>query len=220
MRIFYLFFGSFFLITPAFAQGAYVPPRNAPNIGPTPSTPQGELDELLDGKKVIRQPETIADYTYLHYKQCLATEHPILAGKDLQRMCSCTAANFSKTMSVADIREIEAGSAEGVFQRNRLLYFVYAPCVPPIIAKMVTSQCMSNKKNAYMMKNQGGMCACLGDRMETKFEEIVPAYIQDSMLFPSSPPNPLDLLVHERTFETQLRHFTNTCLFKYERRVR
>ncbi|MFK7839120.1 MAG: hypothetical protein AB8B83_02220 [Bdellovibrionales bacterium] len=201
-----------------YAQNTYTPPTEIPDIDlPRAVSPQDELDELLDGGKIIRTPQTLKEYTYLHYKQCLETEHPVLTSKDLKKMCSCTSQNFSKSMSVENIKEIEKGSAEGVFQQNRLLYFVYAPCVEPVLKNVLLLQCMQDKKAAMLMKNHPTYCICFSDEISRVFGEYAPKAIKSYIVQPDGRFDPLNLLINDYYFENELKHKTYVCHFRHEK---
>ena len=206
----------FFLIVCLFL--AFAQPVSAQTNATSPSTSKSQIDELLGNKKEQIVPTTIEGYAFLHYQQCMRTQHPILSGDDLMRMCTCTSTQLSNAMTFEQIKDIEAGGAEGIFQHNRMMLFVYAPCVKPTIRTMLLQQCMGDRKNAYLMKNQGKTCVCIADYVANKMDEIAPIYIQNSMRKPAQTPAPLDLLVHEDSFNLRLRHYTGVCFDMYEKR--
>lgn len=218
MRIFLLLALTFLWIQPAFAQSGYVPPREAPIDPPRSDNAQDDLNELLGKKRDTRQPETLADYTYLHYRQCLDTEHPILNGRDLERMCSCTAGNFRDSMTLENIREIENETREGVLQKNRLMYFVYGPCVKPTLNTMLINQCINNKKNELLMKHHSITCTCIAQYVSERIgDHIVPQLIEHSLSFPNRNFEPLAYLINTDIFDKNLRHYSNFCIRNIEK---
>ena len=206
----------FVCLSLAFVQTVFVWNESYAQTRAQPRAPTDQIDEMLGNREAPRKPQTIAEYTRLHYEQCMQTEHPYLAGADLRNMCICSTDLFPKNMTLEQIQAMEDGGVEGAFQRDRMMLFIYTPCIKPVVKKMMLSQCMSNKKSEFLMKNQSVTCSCIADRLSDKMAELAPGYIQTASRYPREGKGPFDIVMHPDTFEKQMSHKTRVCVELYE----
>ncbi|MEZ5919023.1 MAG: hypothetical protein R3D66_03620 [Alphaproteobacteria bacterium] len=50
-------------------------------------------------------------------------------GQHLQMMCACTSSKIPDVMTIQQMQALQTDTEEGQFQRNRMMMFVYAPCI-------------------------------------------------------------------------------------------
>ncbi len=185
------------------AQQLYVSPSNK------------HQSETNQGQKAAPD-AVVTNYARKYYSNCVQAKHPILEGADLQLLCSCTAAKFTEVMSASEIEEMQQPTSEGQHQRNRMLMFVYAPCIEFPTRAMIMNECMSKTQNQYMMKNQVQTCECLADGVAKDMAELAPQYIEQAIRKNPKDLDPLALLLNSDAYEKRSIYHTRVCLSKYE----
>lgn len=207
MRYFLLFTFSLFLCFPTFAQNA---------VNTTKPEARTEIEELLGTAKPKKEPQSIQDFANLHYLNCTQTQHPILAGEDLERACACTKDKFRENMDLNQIREMQNNTKEGQYQQSRMLLFVYAPCIKFPLQMMLSIQCMNNTKNKYLMKNQPNTCGCIATRVSKAATDLIPQYIETAIKLRIDLSRPFDILVRPVHIDSYLSSHTSQCLREFE----
>ena len=198
---------------PAFAQTIYLQPNKTQKEAPKADE---QIDELLGKKAPQQAPQTLGEYARAYHQNCLATDHPILAGKDLEDLCGCTANNFLDVMTLEQVLEMQQSTSEGLFQRNRMLLFVYAPCIEYPTRTMILKECMGQTRNKFFMKNQSATCSCLANGVAEDLKELAPKYIENALRRNEKTLDPLGLLMNSDHFDERMRYHTRRCLADHE----
>lgn len=194
----------------------------APSQAPAParrsSQPtQEELEQLLGQRSApTAPPQNVQEYANRYYKNCLAQQNDVLKGENLELLCACTAAKFTENMTMEQINAIDSGSQEGIYQRNRILMFVYAPCIEYPTRALILDQCLNDTKNQYTMKNQGKTCTCLADGVAGDLKEQAPEVIKNALALNPKDLDPLALLMNSSAFESRFRSHSLRCLQLHE----
>ena len=211
MRIFLFICLSFLLIQPAFAQGLMTPQEATPNA-------EEEIEELLGKKQKeeLSPPKSLNEFAFRYKQRCVKTVHPIIADKYLDLFCSCASNNILNEMTFEEMQQAQYKSAEGSFQRQRMLMFVYAPCIEKPLNTMILNDCVNNVRSKHLMKNIYGTCGCLADEVAREIQAVTPQYIRGAIRRREDVLNPLDLLVNTDDFERKMRHKTKVCLSRFE----
>ena len=193
-----------------------VPPVAAQNAPAAPVTAQDQVDALLGKKKPDTTPRTLQQYAQQHYQQCLKTQHPILSGKDLQRMCQCVRNTYNEAMTFENAQAIAQKTDAGQYEHYRMMMFVHAPCVGPTLKKMLQRECYGNNKNKYLMKNINATCGCVVERTLRDLVPAVPQYIQGEVIRKRLYSEPLSVVVNEAEFNRTLGFHTRACIRIHE----
>lgn len=211
MRLFFLILMSFVITLPVFAQ-QLIEPETSPNA-------EEEIEKLLGKQKQKKQaPQTLDNYVYEYTQRCLKAQHPIFAGKDLENFCFCAQKNIPTAMTLEHIKDAQYKTSEGYFQRNRMLMFVYAPCIEAPLKKMVLNSCLNNVRSKHLMKNMYATCGCIADDVSKHLQGLTTQYIQGAVERKKDTLNPLDLLLVPDHFERTMSHKTKVCFSRHERR--
>ncbi len=202
---------------PSRVQIAPAPQAAPPSQSSQPVQPtQQELEEMLGQKPPQAPPQNVEEYANRYYKNCLAQQNDVLNGENLELLCACTAAKFTENMTMEQISAIDSGSQEGLYQRNRILMFVYAPCIEFPTRALIMNQCLNDTKNQYTMKNQLKTCTCLAEGVAGDLKEQAPEVIKNALALNPKDLDPLSLLMNSSAFETRFRNNSLRCLQLHE----
>lgn len=173
------------------------------------------LPELSD-KKPVKAPQNIKDYTNQYYKNCLAQKHPILKDEHLKLMCACTASNIPDNMSVEQIKAMSTDTSEGLHQRNRMMLFVYAPCIEHPTRALVLDSCLGNENLTETMKHEKKVCNCLADGMSEYMKVTAPKFIESAIKRNINDIDPLRVLMESKSYENKTEEIMHRCVALYE----
>lgn len=207
--------------SPASATQLFVKKKPAAET-PGKAPPQPSIPELKDETPLAEHekeppPEaTIEDFANRYYQNCAAQQHPILQGESKELLCGCTAAQLPKAMTVDQVREMQEDTPEGQFQRNRMMMFVYAPCIEHPTRALVLDQCMNDIKVRSAMKNFKTVCGCLADKMASYMKERAPTAIETSIRQNQTDTDPLRTLLESPAFDEMSRAKMSECIALYE----
>lgn len=193
------------------------PSAEAPAAPPQPAIP--ELEDKTSEEKSddeIRPEATIEDFAGRYYQNCMAQDHPLLQGENLELLCGCTAAQLSKVMTVEQVRQMQEDTADGQYQRNRMMMFVYAPCIEHPTRALVLDQCMNDPKVRGAMKNFKTVCNCLADGMAAFMKERAPGVIESAIKYNEKDIDPLRRLLESKAFDDMSQAKMRECIALYE----
>lgn len=191
----------------------------APYDGPVPTPEEAAPPPSPAAKQEEQAPApeaTIDDYANRYYENCRAQKHPILQGENLELLCGCTASQLPKAMTIEQVRQMQEDSADGQYQRNRMMLFVYAPCIEHPTRALVLDQCMNDPKVQAGIKNYKTVCNCLADNMATFMKERAPATIENAIKFNEKDVDPLRKLLESPAFDETSRSKMGECISLYE----
>ncbi len=190
---------------------------NAYAQNPPPPKAIEQIEELLGKKKQeTTEPVTLNQFANKHFNNCSNTKHPIIIGQDLLRLCACTRDRFLENMSIPQIRAMQKNDDEGRYQKSRMLLFVYAPCIKFPLNRMISTTCMRNVQNKYLMKSQSATCQCIADRVSEASYKLIGKYMQGIIKLKMEDREPLNLLVKENHFNDLMFNHTKQCLREFE----
>lgn len=173
----------------------------------------------VDIKPENEPPETpadINDFANTYYENCMKTRHPVIMGEHLQMMCACTASKIPDVMTVQQMQALQTDTDEGQFQRNRMMMFVYAPCIEYPTRALVEDSCMSNPQVKTAIRHYPKVCKCLGDHMAETMARQAPNAIEKAIKRNPKDLDPLGVLVNSKNFELHSRSHMKECLLRYE----
>lgn len=177
-------------------------------------------DQINDASKEqapASQPQTIKDYANLYYKNCIKQDHPILKGESLDVLCSCTAAQIPDVMTMQQWKAAvsDAGS-EGQHQRNRMLMFIYTPCVKYPARALVLDSCVNNESVRATIRRYPKVCACVADKMAEFIDKNASTTLERSLSRNSQDTDPLRSLLESPAFENHERFVMSRCAKTHE----
>ena len=217
MKFFLCFFFAISFALPAAAQNVYIQKNKPQQTAPDDEDAQRQLQELLQEEEQKQQAQkSVQDYANDYYQNCLKQEHPVLKGEDLQLLCGCTSAKFAENMTLKQIQVMNTDTKEGLYQRNRMMMFVYAPCIEFPTHALLLHQCMNDTKVRYTMKHPAKTCECLASGVAQDMKERAPDVIKNALALNPKDLDPLALLMNSNAFESRSRYHTQACIQKYE----
>ncbi len=158
----------------------------------------------------------ITDYANGYYKNCMKKDHPVIRGEHLEMLCACTASKIPGTMTPEQMSLLQDDTEEGLTQRNRMLMFVYTPCIAYPVRALVEDNCMNNAKIKTDIKSYRKVCSCLGEKMGETTSQQAPKIIETALRRDPRDLDPLALLVNSKGFELQSRAHTRECLLRHQ----
>ncbi len=202
---------------PAAAQDTFLKPNPSTRQAAPAPAPEQQIDEML-GQQTPQVPtlKTSADYANAYYNNCVRQQHPVMKGEDLELLCACTSAKFSEVMTVEQAKAMNEDTPEGQFQRNRMMMFVYAPCIEFPTRAMIMHSCLSDPKARYSMKNPQATCSCLANSVAEEMKSRAPGIIENSLRTNPKDLDPLATLMNSKTFDDVSRQHSMRCLQIHE----
>ncbi|MCC6597300.1 MAG: hypothetical protein IT559_00735 [Alphaproteobacteria bacterium] len=200
--------------------GATAKPAPAQIPAPTNTPPAPKIPELEDPAQAAPEPmapdATIDDFANRYYANCQAQQHPLLQGKNLELLCGCTASRLPEVMSVEQVQQMQEDSEEGQYQRNRMLLFVYAPCIEYPTRALILDQCLGDPQVQAGMKNFKTVCSCLADEMAAFMKEHAPGTIRNALRANQKDIDPLSTLLQSSAFDAASKSKMTECIALYE----
>lgn len=179
-----------------------------------------EVLELLDEAPRVQEaepePESIEDFANRYYKNCNKQQHPYLNKDDLKLLCGCTSAKIPESMTVKQMRDMQAGGSEGQLQRARMMLFVYTPCIRYPTRSLVMDRCLNNPQVRGSMKNYRKVCGCLADNMADYMDKEAPKAMETALTRNMTDLDPLGALMNSRGFEEYSEFYMKECISKHE----
>lgn len=176
----------------------------------------GKIEVTPEGVPEEQAPADINAFANAYYQNCTKKEHPIIKGEDLQMLCACTAAKIPDVMNVEQMEALQTNTSEGQYQRNRMLMFVYTPCIEYPVVALVKDSCMNNPKIKTNMSEYKKVCSCLADHMAEFVSTQAPKTIEAALKRDPRDIDPLALLVNGEAFERQSAIHMKECLLRHQ----
>ena len=195
---------------------------NRPSSAQTESTKptNEEMLELLDEAPRVQEtepePESIEDFANRYYKNCNKQQHPYLNKDDLKLLCGCTSAKIPESMTVKQMKDMQAGGSEGQLQRARMMLFVYTPCIRYPTRSLVLDRCLNNPQVRGTMKKFREVCGCLADNMADYMDKEAPKAMETALTRNMTDIDPLGTLMNSRAFEEYSEFYMKECISKHE----
>ena len=180
----------------------------------------GEIDLLDQEEPKQKAPETIDEYANRFYKNCKETESERLEEDIAELYCGCRAANLVMKMSMKEVRAMQKDTDEGRFQRKRMMMFVDGLCVPNVARPLILQQCFGGAKVTGNMRNAGGTCGCLANRLEYYLAQAAPGILDQGQRLRHDVSDPLGYVLNSSAYDLKLREYTLVCVAQFENRGR
>jgi hypothetical protein len=101
-----------------------------------------------------------------YYKNCMAQSDPRLTPDSQSALCSCTAAQMTKSMTLQDMKDLGQQTPAGEAALNKMLLNVYAPCMTYPVQDLVNSQCANDPKIKAIgsAMSMDRLCGCMAKK--------------------------------------------------------
>jgi hypothetical protein len=214
--LFIAFLGVMLMPAPAQAVDIFNKPKSAEAPAepePAPPSAQPDLPELQAPEPAApAEPKDIKEAANSYYKFCMSKQNPMLDAENQKLLCGCTASNIPDVMTLEQMKAMNTDTAEGLEQRNRMLLFVYTPCIEYPTRSMVLYQCMGNEQLKTTLGNPTKICNCLADGMATFMRERAPDAIQMAIRRNEKDIDPLRKLMESNGYEQYQNMTLRNCL--------
>jgi hypothetical protein len=181
-------------------------------VKPDPRTGGIILDNKQDDD-VVAEAQTPEEFANGFFRDCIRQDHPILRGGHLEMFCGCTSAKITETMTLKEMKATKRDSEHGQFQRNRMLMFVYAPCLAYPVREMTIEQCLGNKDT---LKDSTGTCTCAGDKISEYILIESPKVIERMISYNKLSGDPISQFLESAELELHNKEYMTHCVAQYE----
>ena len=147
-----------------------------------------------------------------YYENCLLENHPVLTPASKNILCACTSAKLSEEMTPPQIKAMFEEGPAGDEARNRMLMFVYAPCMEYPVRDLITQNCMGNPEVAKTASEPTALCECLGNQMGAYMAEKGPVVIEMALRTNPDSLDPLGNFFNSYAFQAQSRQHMSDCI--------
>lgn len=100
-----------------------------------------------------------------YYLNCLKQDAPTLSEESKNMLCSCTAANMMRHMSVEDVQTMSSSTPQAREAVNKMLIYVYAPCMEFPAKDYYYKTCLSSPDTAKISSQQKPLCDCMSSEI-------------------------------------------------------
>lgn len=187
------------------------PAQEAPVAAPV--IPQAQQPITLPIAETVPAdaPKTMGEFAKQYYKGCIEKNDAVVNGANLQTQCNCTAQKILQEFTLEDINAVPSQTANGAFQRSRILLEAYAPCMEHPARGILLEKCV---KDPAMQKlpNYEQSCNCMANRMAQYVTANGSSIIAKSLRNPTPSPNPLSDLMREPDFQAQAQRELAECV--------
>ena len=159
--------------------------------------------------------QKISDFANIYYKNCLKQKNSTLAGYNLKMMCACSSAQITKSMTIEQVNVMTLDTPEGQIQRNRMLLYVYTPCIQYPARALLEYNCLNDSNVKAAIQNHEQVCTCLADNMAIYTKQNAPTTIAQSLVQQPEGLDPLSTLVNSSAFQRYSQSTLMSCLQKY-----
>lgn len=111
------------------------------------------------------------DMANSYYQQCMKLESPLMSDKTQDLMCSCTAANMMRNITVEEAQLSATDSPEARIVVNKILIDVYAPCIAFPAKDYYHNTCLQSPETANISKNPERLCDCMSTEVSDFLSE-------------------------------------------------
>lgn len=171
--------------------------------------------EQEEKKQKTTRPKTPDEYATLYFKACLDQRNALLTGEAQELFCGCSAGNIPRVMSMRDIAALGTATAEGKFQKKRMLLFISAPCMAPTLRSLSIGQCLDGAiKNNF--RDPSGTCGCLGHRVENYIALEASKIVEREQSFRSEDVDPVKFLLESPEVQAHYEYLMKECITIHE----
>lgn len=171
-----------------------------------------DVPELKEPEPQVAEPKSIGEMANTYFRNCLAQEHPMLDAENKQLMCGCTSAKIPEVMTLEQMKEMANDTPEGLEQRNRMMLFVYTPCIEYPTRAMVLYRCLDDPKLKALLGNTQPMCSCLAGNMASFMREKAGPVIELAIRNNEKDIDPLRKLMESRAYEINEHQTLQGCM--------
>ena len=174
-------------------QDAPTIPEEKPQIAPAPSM-------------------TIKQHANAYFENCMRAENPMLKGEFKEMMCGCTSSKIPEVMTVEQYTAMAEDSAEGLHQRNRMMMFIYTPCIEYPTRALIMDSC----PKLAALKHPKKTCGCIADGMADYMNEKAPQAIQEAIKRNKKDLDPLRHLLESTGYRQMEQYNLRKCIAMHE----
>ena len=99
------------------------------------------------------------------YHSCVAKRDPRMTEDHQKEFCACSAVKMQEQMTREETQTMFQPGEEGRAMLNKMLTYVYAPCMRYPVQDLIQAQCMKDPKVASLSEDNTPeeLCACMGE---------------------------------------------------------
>ena len=135
-----------------------------------------------------------------------------MKGESLNTQCSCTSQKIIEEMTIEDVNGMAEATANGEFQRGRILLQAYAPCMQYPARSILLEKCTNDPNMKKTVAAYEQACSCMADRMAQYVALNGPMIIAKSLRSTAPNPNPLSDLMRDPDFQSQAQRELAECV--------
>ena len=141
---------------------------------------------------------------------CLKRTDPRLTPASQQSMCSCTAEQLQKSMTVEDMQMMARNDESGRLALNKMLLDVYAPCMSDPVKDLLVGECA---KNPQVSASQAtSVCSCVakltGDWYATVGRDLMAQALKDN----PNVTDPISPIMDSAEFKSVEMKYVQSCM--------
>jgi hypothetical protein len=156
------------------------------------------------------------DMATKYYQNCSQQSHPKMSAEALKKLCSCTATEMTKKMSVEEIRGMAENSPNGQFLRNKMLINIYAPCMKFPTYELLMGNCVNDPKIQATMTNYKKVCHCMADTMGRHVAKNGSRIVGEALQKDPNNLDPMGGYLESRDYEVTSAGYLKRCIQVYE----
>lgn len=153
-----------------------------------------------------------------YYANCMAKDHPIMTGETKKALCACTSARISQEMAIADIQLLFENTPEGQHQRDRVLAYIYLPCMQQPSYDLILDNCVKTLEQTPGLTGAYNICQCLAHEMSQYTQEFTNTLVRQDMSHEelSQIQGKLAAFLNSDTYQQVSQRKTMECLQKFQ----
>lgn len=156
-----------------------------------------------------------------HYEKCVNKKSLIFDDEELNLLCTCTAANMSRTLTVEEFQNLDKETKDGKFARSTMLAYAYSPCMKPVAQLKAKKDCAISSQLDDIAVGKRHICDCAVKMFDQFMDSNIPQIITDAVYQDKMDMNPLRFYYVEWPYRSHLEQYVKQCVrkFRYQQAI-
>lgn len=175
--------------------------------------PMEQNDISAKTPKKSGEPTNSEEFVKSHFKKCLARDHLSLSDKQVESICSCSAANLNETLSFEEMKLMTKSSDIGKEARQKFLAYAYAPCLKYLVADISKNDCLGSELAKNIKIGKLNVCKCVEKKMVSIFERQAPSFMIEAVAQNPMTLDPVDNYFSSEGYISQRDGYIKECIY-------
>jgi hypothetical protein len=150
-----------------------------------------------------------------YYNGCIKSENITMTPQEKEFLCTCSAAKASQILLVDEFKVLNERTKAGRNARGKFLAYAYAPCMPYVMEKVLTSDCKKSKLVQDIVVGKNSICKCASNNYKHYIKTNKVTVLDKALHKYPRTLDPLEYYLRDKSYYSQRDIAINTCKYDF-----